>query len=107
MFDGRYHYFLRALAGAYISLKPFKELFLEPYYQNNGHPVYSFSVCRSCGQIYISGLIDDDIERDIQYLRSKMNEKEKPDIFILTDKFVKDEEYKTYKICSKCASISG
>ena len=106
LFDGRYHYFLRALAGAYISLKPFKELFLEPYYQNDGHPVYSFSVCRSCGQIYISGLIDNDLERDIQYLRSKMNEKEKPDTFILTDKFVKDEEYKTYKICSKCAAVS-
>ncbi|MBQ8133672.1 MAG: DEAD/DEAH box helicase, partial [Clostridia bacterium] len=107
LFDGRYHYFLKALAGAYISLAPFKELFLEPYYQNDGHPVYQFSVCSACGQIYIYGKIDYDEGRKRNILRPKMSENEYPDRFILTNEFLTDDEFSSYKLCSNCGAVTA
>lgn len=107
LFDGRYHYFLKALGGAYISLPPFKELFLKPYHQKDGHPVYSFSVCQSCGQIYISGKIDFDKEKKVNFLRSKIKENELTNKFVLTDRFLVDDEQKNYKICSNCGAVTA
>ena len=106
LFDGRYHYFLRALSGAYISLSPYKEIFLEPYYENNGHPIYKFSVCRSCGQIYIFGNQLYDEESKMDYLSPKIKDDEYGQCFILTDKFLDDVESNTYKLCSNCGAIS-
>ena len=55
LFDARYHYFIRTLEGAYLTLAPEKKLFIEPRKTYFDIKAFKFSVCRSCGEIYITG----------------------------------------------------
>ncbi len=57
LFDARYHYFLRTLEGAYLTLAPEKKLFIEPRKNYLDSKVFKFSVCRSCGEIYLTGYV--------------------------------------------------
>jgi len=71
LIPARYHLFVRAIEGAYLSLKPDKKLFLErrEYYKENGkqYAVFELATCRQCGAPYLVGEIQ---EIDgIQYLR--------------------------------------
>lgn len=57
--DARYHMFIRALEGAYITLPPYKSIEIIPkskkYINNREHKVFKICVCMYCGQIYIEG----------------------------------------------------
>lgn len=106
LFDGRYHYFIKALAGAYISLAPFKEIFLEPFYQYEDHKVFRFSVCRSCGQIYLTGKMTIDENTGKRQFTSKLEPDDAPEYYILTDKFKDDAEKDNFIICSKCGTVA-
>lgn len=61
LIPARYHLFVRAIEGAYISLKPIKTLFLERHQElvigTNSYPVFEIATCRQCGATYIVGEI--------------------------------------------------
>src|SRR4030067_1959228 len=59
LLPARYHLLVRALEGAYVSLAPKKQFFLdrrESIKQNDHeYPVFEMSTCRRCGHIYLVG----------------------------------------------------
>jgi ATP-dependent helicase YprA (DUF1998 family) len=59
LLPARYHLFVRALEGAYLSLVPEKRIFLDrrEYIKQNDHeyPVFEMATCRRCGHIYLVG----------------------------------------------------
>lgn len=52
----RYHQFLRALEGAFVSASPTRQVLLAPKGGNvDGGPAFEIALCRECGQHYIVG----------------------------------------------------
>ncbi|MDH7578885.1 MAG: DEAD/DEAH box helicase [Bacillota bacterium] len=55
----RYHFFVRAIEGAYISLRPEKSLFLarreSQKVNDREYPVFEAATCRQCGATYLVG----------------------------------------------------
>lgn len=121
LFDARYHYFIRTLEGAYLTLAPEKKLFIEPRKKYNDCNVFKFSVCSKCGEIYISGYTVKDetgIRRfSSSYKTDSVMNKMPPVEYYVTDsekfnienaeKGGADEEIvsNTYILCGKCGAI--
>lgn len=59
LIPARYHLFVRAIEGAYISLKPERKLYLERHEQvvlnNKAYSVFEVGACRQCGASYLVG----------------------------------------------------
>lgn len=75
LLDLRYHFFLRALEGGYISLSGDKQVSLvrkEFTKDSNGNEyrMFEFSVCNRCGDIALVGAIETDEDTGKQYLKS-------------------------------------
>lgn len=75
LLDLRYHFFLRALEGGYISLSGDKRVslvrkeFIKDSNENE-HRMFEFSVCNRCGDIALVGAIETDEDTGKQYLKS-------------------------------------
>lgn len=68
LLPARYHVFIRALEGGYISLLPEKRLYMERrerVQENDGniYPVFEIATCRRCKSLYLVGEIEQ-IEKD-------------------------------------------
>lgn len=75
LLDLRYHFFLRALEGGYISLSGEKQVSLvrkESVTDSSGneHKMFEFAVCSRCGDIALVGNIETDEDTGKQYLKS-------------------------------------
>ena len=59
LIPARYHLFVRAVEGAYLSLLPEKQIYLERYesfkYNGRKYPVFEIGTCRQCGAAYFVG----------------------------------------------------
>jgi len=59
LIPARYHLFVRAIEGAYLSLYPEKKIYLERRehvrYDNIEYSVFEIGACRQCGAIYLVG----------------------------------------------------
>ncbi len=64
LFDSRYHMFLRATEGVFITLAPHKDLFLtrrnRVYSGNTEYKVFEAVTCKQCHAIYLLGYVEDD-----------------------------------------------
>ena len=64
LFDSRYHMFLRATEGVFITLAPHKDLFLnrkdKVYSDNNEYKVFEAVTCTQCHSIYLVGYVEND-----------------------------------------------
>jgi len=71
--DVRYHFFLRALEGAYITLGGARKLFLQRQQKFDGQAIFELAVCKNCGEIGLYGKIENDRFCQIsqQYVRGK------------------------------------
>ncbi len=70
LLPARYHLFIRALEGGYISLVPKKELYLERRERVEGdkggyYPVFEAATCRQCDSLYVVGELEQDGKREI------------------------------------------
>ena len=108
----RYHFFVRALEGLFLSLSGNKELFLtRREYTEEGHAVFECGICTECGRLALAGSQEDwklrhpnEANRDdvAFYLIKEQNEK---------DFFEDDEEEEEggsehdYVVCSTCAAL--
>jgi len=55
----RYHFFLRALEGVYITLAGNRDLYLtRKQYDEMGNPVFECAICKDCGRIALAGILD-------------------------------------------------
>jgi ATP-dependent helicase YprA (DUF1998 family) len=59
LIPARYHLFVRAVEGAYLSLFPEKKIYLERHekvkHGEKEYPVFEIAICRQCGAIYLVG----------------------------------------------------
>ena len=59
LLPARYHFFVRAIEGAYLQLRPQPTLFLERYEQiekdGSTYAVFELATCRRCGAGYLAG----------------------------------------------------
>ncbi|MGI6704330.1 MAG: DEAD/DEAH box helicase [Clostridia bacterium] len=126
LLPARYHVFVRAIEGAYISLLPKMQLFLDRYetIKTNGkaYPVFEISSCRQCGAIYLSGIT---VEGDKgRYYFQQGVEKDTLEYYLLLNpgfQLVEEDEdetagaigiaegkaekYDEYTLCGNCGSI--
>ncbi len=62
LFDSRYHMFLRATEGVFITLSPHKDVFLNrrdmAYYDNSEYKVFEAVTCTQCHSIYLIGYVE-------------------------------------------------
>lgn len=125
LLPARYHVFVRAIEGAYLSLKPDKRLFLERHEKirkdGEEYKVFEVATCRQCGATYLVG----QRERigDLEFLKSVAGERGKVEYFLLLEQepettgYNEDEEvefpegsgdrdrYQKYLLCCRCGAI--
>jgi len=75
LLDLRYHFFLRALEGGYISLSGEKQVSLvrKEYVRDSDqsvHRMFEFAICQRCGDIALVGAVENDKETGKQILNS-------------------------------------
>jgi ATP-dependent helicase YprA (DUF1998 family) len=62
LIPARYHLFVRAIEGAYLSLRPTRKLYLERHEQitekDQSFSVFELACCRQCGASYLVGELD-------------------------------------------------
>lgn len=64
LLPARYHLFIRAVEGGYVSLLPEKRLYMERrewVEESNGsrYPVFEVATCRRCNSLYLVGELDE------------------------------------------------
>lgn len=117
--EARYHMFVRAIEGVYITLKPHKQLYVEPMelvpVGDVKYRAYELSVCQNCGELFIVGYIDEtNVLR--QLARGKEVDDIKKEYFMLAVENFRDEESEEdefevvaddelYYLCSLCGAI--
>lgn len=125
LIPARYHLFVRAIEGAYITLYPEKTLFLErrKSVNKNGkhYPVFEIATCRQCDSVYLVGEVKSENGRKVlkQSSNNYLEINSGLEYFLLKNKDIQpipdneDEIIKggeegtgeVYKICGICGTI--
>ena len=117
LIKARYHMFIRALEGAFITLEPDKKLFLtrKAYSENNedSYKVFEAAVCDDCGRIGIAGKtvydrLESSTNRYDTNLEMYLIERKDDDFDINENDNEEDGDEigrEDYLICSKCGEI--
>ena len=127
LIPARYHLFVRAIEGAYLSLCPEKEIYLErrekAKYDGEEYSVFEIATCRQCGAIYLVGETQKERDRIVfkqpgkRYFENTRNleyylfldeiiqllpDNEDESVNLEDERVLKGERY---KICGLCGSI--
>ena len=114
LIKARYHMFIRALEGSYISLRPYKSMYLNrsKYTPEGDNRVFEAAVCDDCGRMGIAGknvhgffeFANNSWDKDLEiYLLKEQNERWEEDED--DDGGERTVEKNDYVICSKCGAI--
>lgn len=114
LFNARYHFFIKGLDGAYVTLKGSDKLFIRPqrvYEDNNNNEfqVFQISTCYNCDAIFLLGQIDGGKLRQVSRSSEEYTGYEP---FLLTRNQILDPGYlednpdSVYALCSRCGTIS-
>ncbi len=121
LLPARYHFFVKALEGGFVSFSPDKKLFLNPEIKrienDEGYPVFEMATCKQCGSIYLvgeekdnkllhaKGITEDNIEKAAFYhVRPDITlPDEDEDIAEEVDEEIHEEEY---ILCAGCSAIA-
>ena len=119
LFPARYHLFVRATEGVFVTFYPKLKIFLDRKKINDeGFSVFEIATCRRCGQEYIVG---DIIEGKLEHALNELDTERKNRYFILEPKqdyeWIDDEDQEIalpsdeknlegeWKFCIKCGEI--
>lgn len=112
LLDARYHMFLRALEGAYVTLGENKNLSISPrdkaFINGEEFKSYKISVCQYCGQVYIEGKIDETTSKLIQKKEDENKGVNKYYLLLKYDQYEMlsdDEKDDIYTLCGKCGYL--
>ena len=118
LFKAKYHFFVRALEGAYSTLGPEKRLFLtrttETVCQGRRKNVFEVALCTDCGRIAIAGKIDSN--RMTQY--ASRTDSDNSDFFMIRtpedkewlggeDEVAEETTKDDYVVCAECGACSS
>ena len=115
LFDSRYHMFLRATEGVFITLAPHKDLFLNRkdriFSGNNEYKVFEAVTCTQCHSIYLVGYV----ENDHLVQKSNAESGEIKEAYYIGDTYNDTDEDETlensnlviekYELCPHCGFI--
>lgn len=120
LLPARYHLFVRAPEGIFVSFYPEPKIFLERReFTEDGYPVFELASCRRCGQEYLVGDVK---EVKLKHSFTEVDTPRKNRFFLLCredTQLEEDEDQeiavpeeiaekgKTWKLCIKCGSIWG
>ena len=117
LLPARYHLFVRAPEGIFVSFYPEPKIFLERReLTEEGYPVFELASCRRCGQEYLVGNVKDDklkhsfVELDTPrknryfMLWEAIETKEDEDQEVAVPEKIA-EKGKIWKLCVKCGAI--
>ncbi|MFX0205012.1 MAG: DEAD/DEAH box helicase [Candidatus Hodarchaeota archaeon] len=118
LLPARYHLFVRAPEGTFVSFFPEPRIFLERReITKEGHAVFELASCRRCGQEYLVGdIVDGKLEHSVNQIDTKRKNRYfllwKVNLSLEEDE---DEEVavpeelakkgKVWKLCAKCGAI--
>lgn len=118
LLPARYHLFVRAPEGIFVSLYPELRIFLERREQTEDcYPVFELASCRRCGQEYLVGEVK---EGKLRHSFAEIDTRRKNRYFLLWREDIRLEEDedqevavpeeiaekgKTWKLCIKCGAI--
>lgn len=117
LLPARYHLFVRAPEGVFVSFYPETEIFLERReVTDKGNAVFELATCRRCGQEYLVGNI---VDGKLRHPFSEIDTKGKNKYFLITENTqIEDDEdegvavaeetseiYKIWKLCTQCGTI--
>ncbi|NLM28590.1 MAG: DEAD/DEAH box helicase [Clostridiaceae bacterium] len=127
LLPARYHLFVRAIEGAYLTLFPEVTIFLDKRehftLNNRQYPVFEIATCRNCGELYLVGrTITGDMNRKVlkQHGRLQFDEDTSLEYYLLiSDNQVNeiinedelalgyqfDEHDDKYNLCGMCGTI--
>jgi ATP-dependent helicase YprA (DUF1998 family) len=118
LLPARYHLFVRAPEGVFVSFYPEPRIFLERReLTDEGYPVFELASCRRCGQEYLVGEV---VEGKLKHSFAEIDSQRKNRYFMLWREDIKlkeDEDQEVavpeeiaekgeiWKLCVKCGSI--
>lgn len=119
LFDIKYHTFVRAVSGAYMTMDKEPIITLKKTNWINGMRAFEIGTCRYCNSLYILGRMVPDKETGITRLYQNDDvdiyenygegEDNKLDYFLVNDIFDEDdldgETTTEYELCAKCGEI--
>lgn len=119
LIKARYHFFLRALEGVYITLTEDRDLYLtRKEYNEKSNPVFECAICSDCGRMALAGKVDNQrllhpkqsFDNDTEFFLIK--QESETDFFTGDDERVPDvsdaetpTEEDDYVICPRCGAI--
>jgi Zn-finger nucleic acid-binding protein len=121
LLPARYHFFVKALEGGFVSFSPDKKLLLNPETKRiedgEKYPVFEMATCKQCGSIYLvgeekdnkllqaKGITEDNIEKAAFYhVRSDITlPDEDEDIAEEIEEEILEEEY---TLCAGCGALA-
>ena len=126
LFDIKYHFFVKAPDGAYVTIGDQKDLKLTACSTINGNKAFKMGICQSCKTPYIFGktislnnksylMIDDEIDMDESYSRAYGDKYGELEYYLIKDTLNQQEASQLIKtdpkdnnlfaVCSKCGHI--
>lgn len=117
IFNAKYHFFVKGLDGAYITLKGSEKFFVKPQKKykdadsGKEFTVFQISTCYNCKAIYIIGVIENRhlVQVSNHNRISKNGNKALPYLLLndqAVDQGVIEDEDNTYALCSVCGRIT-
>lgn len=116
LFDIKYHMFVKAPDGAFITIGNHKDLSLVTVNTIDGFKAFKIGICQNCKVPYIMGItennmlcIDDEIDIDESYA----DKAKRLEYYLLADSLTdeersdldKDKSFEKYYICAKCGFL--
>lgn len=116
LFDIKYHMFMKAPDGAFVTIGKNRDLSLVTVNQINGDKAFKIGICQNCKVPYIMGIIennylciDDEIDIDESYAEKAKRLEYYLVADCLTPEEIQDVEnnqnFEKYYICSKCGYL--
>ncbi len=116
LYDIKYHMFIKAPDGAFITIGEHKDLSLVTANQIDGFKAFKIGICQNCKVPYIMGItennmlcIDDEIDIDESYA----DKAKRLEYYLIADCLTKEEiqdldnnpNFEKYYICAKCGYL--
>ncbi len=116
LFDIKYHMFMKAPDGAFVTLGSKKDLSLVTVNQINDNKAFKIGICQNCKVPYVMGIteanilrIDDEIDIDESYA----DKAKRLEYYLIGDSLTPDEivdlennkQFEKYYVCSACGFI--
>lgn len=116
LYDIKYHMFVKAPDGAFVTLGPEKDLSLVMVDQINNSKAFKIGICQNCKVPYVMGItegnilhIDDEIDIDESYA----DKARRLEYYLIADSLTEEEcndlnqnsNFKKYFICTKCGFL--